>query len=45
MTSGLSNADKARTRALYAQGQATREPAFGMNALWIPGERASERAA
>jgi flagellar biosynthesis protein FlhA len=22
------------------EGQATREPAFGMNALWIPGERA-----
>src|SRR5260370_7880549 len=22
------------------EGQATRDPAFGMNALWIPGERA-----
>ena len=25
MTSGISNAEKARVRALYAQGQATRE--------------------
>jgi len=43
LTQGCELAIPTGPGAVAVEGQATREPAFGMNALWIPAERA-ERA-